>query len=448
MLKHPPLIRMKNSLEDKRSNFLEDGRRSSIEQLSKVSTFGTMLENVRALASSRGLWDDEMQRDLPKKWEKHGDMIVFPQNSFTHNNWRYIGRELWRVVAESLNIARLGRKRFIGDDDERTPHVDLLYGPHGWVEHVDDHGIRFIYDASKRVFNNKKVPEMQRISEWDCHGETVVDMYAGLGYYSLRFLVCCGAKQVISIDWSDDMCEALKRTAEANNVQDRMVIIEGDSRRVTPCSVADRVFLGLIPSCRAHWLTACKALRPEGGMLHIHEVLDVSNREIPKKPKLVKQLPKLQSVEEEGSAKENKPALTKSTSMSVDKNSEIVEKEPVKKQLSRSQSIVEEIESRVLPAPRVLKDFEEGKWKNLSKPYKDFAIECATKCTRFLNNINLSDTMYCVTIVNLTKYGGTTNKSDHVVLDLLCSLEDAPLEKLTAKYLSINHTQPQTPTKA
>ncbi|VDM84682.1 unnamed protein product, partial [Strongylus vulgaris] len=198
------------------------------------------------------------------------------------------GRELWRVVAESLNISRLGRKRFIGDDDERTPHVDLLYGAHGWVEHVDDHGIRFIYDASKRVFNNKKVPEMQRISEWDCHGETIVDMYAGevfpskskrrtgenakirknfcclgLGYYSLRFLVCCGAKQVISIDWSDDMCEALKRTAEANNVQDRMLIIEGDSRRVTPCFVADRVFLGLVPSCRAHWLTACKALRPE-----------------------------------------------------------------------------------------------------------------------------------------------------------------------------------------
>ncbi|KHJ83199.1 Met-10+ like-protein, partial [Oesophagostomum dentatum] len=221
----------------------------------------------------------------------------------------FTGRELWRVVAESLNIARLGRKRFIADDDDRTPHVDLLYGANGWVEHVDDHGIKFVYDASKRVFNNKKLPEMQRISEWDCHGETVIDMYAGLGYYSLRFLVCCGAKQVVAIDWSDDMCEALRRTAEANNVLDRLIIIEGDSRRVTPCFVADRVFLGLVPSCRAHWLTACKALKPEGGMLHIHEVLDVSSRHIPRKPKPEKALPKLQSVEEENSSKENKPAL-------------------------------------------------------------------------------------------------------------------------------------------
>ena len=35
---------------------------------------------VKSLALSLSLWDDEMQRDLPKKWTKHGQsMIVFPQ---------------------------------------------------------------------------------------------------------------------------------------------------------------------------------------------------------------------------------------------------------------------------------------------------------------------------------------------------------------------------------
>ncbi|KAK5965495.1 Methyltransferase [Trichostrongylus colubriformis] len=392
-------------------------------------------------AASKGLWDDDMQRDLPKKWERHGDMIVFPRNSFTHNNWRFIGRELWRVVAESLNVARLGRKRIIDDEDDRTPHVDLLYGDHGWVEHVDDRGIRFIYDASKRVFNNKKLPEMQRISEWDCHGQTIVDMYAGLGYYSLRFLVCCGAKQVVSIDWSDDMCEALRRTAEANNVEDRMVVIEGDSRRVTPCQVADRVFLGLVPSCRAHWLTACKALKQEGGMLHIHEMIDINTKTPPKKVEPLDLFrappPRLQSVDEEGSSKENKPITGKSNSSPP---KDMAEKGQVKRQLSRSQSIVEEIESRVLPTPKVLKDFEQGEWKSLAEPYKEFAMDCATNCTRFLNNIHFSDTMYCVTIVNITKYGGISKKSDHVALDLMCCKEDMAIEKMVARYLTLNHS--------
>ncbi|WKY11651.1 hypothetical protein Q1695_003320 [Nippostrongylus brasiliensis] len=440
MLKHPPLIRLdrKSSSKDERPPGFDAGRRSSVDHLLKMSTFGEMLENVRTLAASKGLWDDDMQRDIPKKWERHGDMIVFPQNSFTHNNWRYIGRELWKVVAESLNIAKLGRKRIISDDDDRTPHVDLLYGENGWVEHVDDRGIRFIYDASKRVYNNKKNPEMQRISEWDCHGETVVDMYAGLGYYSMRFLVCCGAKQVVSIDWSDDMCEALRRTAVANNVQDRILVIEGDSRRVTPNLVADRVFLGLVPSCRAHWLTACKALKAEGGMLHIHEVIEVGTKNVAKKEPVKKEPakkvlpPRLQSVDEEGSAKENKPVAGRTLSNPASK--ETAAKEPVKRQLSRSQSIVEEIESRVL------KEFESGAWKSLAEPYKAFAMDCATNCTRFLNNIHFSDTMYHVTIVNLTKYGSTSPKSDHVVVDLMCCQEDMPIERMVAKFLSLNHS--------
>ncbi|VDM63513.1 unnamed protein product [Angiostrongylus costaricensis] len=399
------------------------------------------LSHVRSLASSKGLWDDEMQRDLPKKWEKHGDMIVFPQNSFTHNNWRYIGRELWRVVAESLKVARLGRKRFIGNDDDRTPHVDLLFGEHGWVEHVDDRGIRFVYDASKRVFNNKKTREMQRISEWDCHGETVVDMYAGLGYYSMRFLKCCGAKQVIAIDWSDDMCEALRRTAEANDLRDHIVIIEGDCRRVTPCMVADRVFLGLLPSCRAHWLTACKALKKEGGMLHIHEVIDVSTKEIAQKESTMKCV-LFSLIQKPTNCFFLNTYFTylecKNVSGPPVKDGN--ENQPVKRKLSRSQSIVEELESRTLPTPTVsFIYFENSGWRSLPESYKDFAIDCATNCTRFLNNIHFSDTMYCVTIVNLVRYGGCSPKSDHIVLDLLCRLENVSVEKMVAKYLTLNH---------
>lgn len=36
------------------------------------------------------------------------------------------------------------------------------------------------------------------------------------------------------------------------------------------CHVADRVNLGLLPSCEAGWQVACKFLKSTGGMLHIH----------------------------------------------------------------------------------------------------------------------------------------------------------------------------------
>ncbi|CAD6193637.1 unnamed protein product [Caenorhabditis auriculariae] len=428
-------------------------REGSAAPLVKASPFGQMLEDVRKLALSKSLWDDEMQRDLPKKWEKHGDLIIFPQNCFTHTNWRFIGRELWGVVAKSLKVARLGRKRQI--DEMRTPHVDLLYGNDGWVEHVDERGVRYLYDASKRVYNNSKNNEMKRISKWACQGQTVVDMYAGLGYYSMTFLVVCEAKNLVAVDWDEEILDALVRSAQTNHVEDRIVVIHGDARRVTPTMVADRVYLGLLPSCRAHWLTACKALKPEGGVIHINDILDSTAPIVIRKPeRVVRQttLPSLPSVDEEKNPTleevektvEN-PAEDQKTDASeapAGPSTAPLEGEAgeqrQKRKFSRSASIVEEMEKRVLPTAKVWKEYEENGWNNLKDFHKEYSMECAQNCIRFLNNIHLSDAMYGVSILNLTRYGEVSSKKEHVVLDLLCYPQDASVEHMASKFTTTN----------
>lgn len=40
--------------------------------------------------------------------------------------------------------------------------------------------------------------------------------------------------------------------------------------QVQLCNVADRVNLGLLPSCEAGWNVACKVLKSSGGILHLH----------------------------------------------------------------------------------------------------------------------------------------------------------------------------------
>lgn len=41
------------------------------------------------------------------------------------------------MVTELLNANRLGKKRIIEGDELHEPHIDLLYGKDGWVEHMD-----------------------------------------------------------------------------------------------------------------------------------------------------------------------------------------------------------------------------------------------------------------------------------------------------------------------
>ena len=120
----------------------------------KPSPFGQLLDSVKDAYSKIGVWSETLQRDLPKKWEKHGDMIILPMQCFTLSEWRNLGTDnnsythlwnvflcptLWHTVAVSLGATRVGRKRHVGDDEDdiyRTPLIELKYGDNGWVQHL------------------------------------------------------------------------------------------------------------------------------------------------------------------------------------------------------------------------------------------------------------------------------------------------------------------------
>ncbi|CAJ0582665.1 unnamed protein product, partial [Mesorhabditis spiculigera] len=368
--------------------------------MSLSSSFGAMLEEVRRRALELGLWNDDMQRDLPKKWEKHGNMIVFPQTAFQHNNWRLIGRELWEIVARALSIERLGRKRLIANDEERTPHVDVLYGGHGWIEHSDESGFRFVYDASKKVFEIWRQKEMARISQTDAHGEVVVNLMAGLGYFTFPWAAKSGAKHVHAVEWDDDAVEALIRTTTANGLDDKVSIHHGEARKMAPVGIADRVYIALLPSSQPFWMTACKCLRDKGGWLHIQEAVDVK-RERAEKPEAAKP-----------AASEEKPEKTKTD---VNGNTK-------KGNRTRSKLILSFRKAAKLS--KVEKELEEGRWKMMEPHVRGFALDLAEKCCRYMNNIKTQDGIYWVEVRNVVviKPRTASRTSDIIVVDLFTGI--------------------------
>ncbi len=80
-------------------------RTESVDAAAKKSPFGQMLDNVREECQKLGVWSEQMHRDLPKKWEKHGDLIILPQNSFTLPDWRLIGECFVGGRTTALNFA-------------------------------------------------------------------------------------------------------------------------------------------------------------------------------------------------------------------------------------------------------------------------------------------------------------------------------------------------------
>ena len=175
--------------------------------------------------------DAFFQNDIPRHWEQHGDLILLPENSFTLDKWALFGDELWKVVAESLGVTRLAKKSTINNNGFRTPKVSLLLGDNGWVTHIDN-GVKYTFDVTKCMFSAGNITEKIRVGNFDCHGQSVVDLYAGIGYFVLPYLVHSKAALVYACEWNKNAIEALKRNLKLNGVDKQCVIYEGDNVKV------------------------------------------------------------------------------------------------------------------------------------------------------------------------------------------------------------------------
>ncbi|XP_031592294.1 tRNA wybutosine-synthesizing protein 2 homolog [Oreochromis aureus] len=234
---------------------------------------GSKLEKVlQELLESHGeRWTEELKRDLPRSFQRHGDLVLLGDTCFVLPLWENMDQQLWSTVARGLGAKRLAKIRRISRDGFRSPEVTMLLGEHSWVKHVDN-GISYEFDVTKCMFSAGNITEKLRVAGFDCRGETVVDLYAGIGYFTLPYLVHAKASHVHACEWNPNAVEALKKNLEANGVSDRCTIHQGDNRQLQLCGVADRVNLGLIPSSEDSWSVACRLLRrATGGILHIHQ---------------------------------------------------------------------------------------------------------------------------------------------------------------------------------
>ncbi|NXG43343.1 TYW2 protein, partial [Psilopogon haemacephalus] len=239
-------------------------------------------------------WSEELERDVPHAWQRHGDLVLLSENSFRDALWENLGPVLWETVASALGAQRLARQGRILPDGMRSPIVTLLLGQDGWVEHTDN-GIRYTFDVTKCMFSAGNITEKLRVASLPCSGEVLVDLYAGIGYFTLPYLVHAEAAFAHACEWNGHAVEALRRNLALNGVQDRCCVHHGDSRKVSSTTqpqtpsphmpstspslsfqlelqdVADRVNLGLIPSSEEGWPVACRVLKKStGGVLHIH----------------------------------------------------------------------------------------------------------------------------------------------------------------------------------
>ena len=209
---------------------------------------------------------------LPSRWERFSDVVLLPSSAFRGEWGPHCSDGLWRAVADALNAQRVARLGEI-DGVMRESSAEMLLGEDDWVVRRES-GVDYGYNLTQCMFSAGNVNERRRMGEVAGAGETVLDLYAGIGYYSLPMLIHSQIEHVHCCEWNPNAVRALEVNLERNGVAGRSTVHLGDNR-VNAASLeglADRVLLGLLPSSEEGYEVAMRSLSPEGGYLHVHGV--------------------------------------------------------------------------------------------------------------------------------------------------------------------------------
>jgi tRNA wybutosine-synthesizing protein 2 len=145
-----------------------------------------------------------------------------------------------------------------GDGDTETIHTE--------------HGTRYAMDLSRVMFAPGNKAERARMGDRAEAGERVLDMFAGIGYFTLP-MARAGAR-VTAVEKNSVAFQYLSENARLNDVEDRVSLVLGDCREAVPIRVAageryDRAVMGYYD---AHeYLEPALAALEAGGTLHMHE---------------------------------------------------------------------------------------------------------------------------------------------------------------------------------
>ncbi|OPY34864.1 MAG: tRNA wyosine derivatives biosynthesis protein Taw2 [Methanomassiliicoccales archaeon PtaU1.Bin124] len=234
-------------------------------------TFRKPMRNIRGMLDL----DDSLLSILPEKWEMLGNVIIFRLPA----ELEPYGPTIAEAYAKELNAKAVVQEVGVISGVTRRPATRLLYGTDTVTVHPEG-GIFYKLDPTQVMFSSGNFEEKRRMAALDCRGETVVDMFAGIGYFTLPLAKRAHAKEVIACEINPVSHRFLCDNVRLNGLDDVIRPVLGDNRDLPGERFADRVLMGYVGTTEQFLPKALQLVRP-GGIVHYHDVAGVE--EIPGK---------------------------------------------------------------------------------------------------------------------------------------------------------------------
>lgn len=212
--------------------------------------------------------DDEELEKVYSSFDMIGDIAIIkiPDSLLTKKN--VIGE----VILESIkNLKTVLLQSSSVSGEYRLRGLEVIAGNEKYVTYYREYGCKFLVNVATSYFSPRLSTERLRISNLVSPGEIVVNMFAGVGTFSVLMAKKHQIK-VYNIDSNLDAYILSIVNSRINRLKERVFSIHGDSQQVLrSTSFKDRIDRVLLPLPeRAHEFVdiSIDCLRPTGGYLH------------------------------------------------------------------------------------------------------------------------------------------------------------------------------------
>jgi tRNA (guanine37-N1)-methyltransferase len=200
----------------------------------------------------------------PGAYELIGDIAIIEQHEENV-------MDITKVLLQHKNIKTVFQAASAVSGEYRTRELFFIAGDKKTETIYRENGCRYLLDVTSVYFTPRLSTERMRIAGQVKDGEKIVDMFAGIGPFSILIAKRFPLAHVIAIDKNPMAIKYLKENALLNKLKN-IEIKEGDAREeVMGISDADHIIMNL-PHSAIEFIDAALGIIKRGGIIHFYAI--------------------------------------------------------------------------------------------------------------------------------------------------------------------------------
>lgn len=224
-----------------------------------------------------GILTDQESEELFSAFDQIGDIIVIRIPDSLLSKKKVIGETLLKEVSTAKSV--LYQSSDVSGDF-RTRSLELLAGEDKTETEYKEFGCRFFVDVEKAFFSPRLSTERERIADIIRDGETVINMFGGVGMFSI--LAAKNKKcTVYNIDINPVASQLCEKNISLNKLVGEVISLNGDAAQIVNDQLkekGDRTLM-LLPERSDEFLESAILATKNGGIIHYYSHIHADKKQ-------------------------------------------------------------------------------------------------------------------------------------------------------------------------